>query len=426
MNEAKIESKKEMIYLKYRKSSIFDPLPCNTGINDKSNITEKVTERKYDKIFRPKIETLPSQQRYIQSLYKNDLNNLTFTPKKVLSKIKRKNIRAKSVNPKIYKNLILNSFNENNFNKKSQNIFQKQNLNNYDEKRLHILRTTTNHRVRSLYSRYSDIFHLNNNESLYPEIKKYKSSIMTSRKKNKNTISKIPEYLKQKIKPLDRNYNKIRFPKKNFNTETNSRYNRIKSEREKEELLRKKVKQKEFNRKKISNIFNNTNESMPTLYQFKKKLNNKKTNLNNVESVGYNILNNKKSNKTEEYITLSSKKPSFLKLTSYEIKIPKNFNQANDLKLKKLLTSEGIHFFDFSETGDLIGGSKGKFVFKVRNSDNDNNFDDKIKKINSKFSKMNVKLKRDDVNYLKKKTDLVVDIPIFCRNIHSKKKVKKK
>ena len=37
---------------------------------------------------------------------------------------------------------------------------------------------------------------------------------------------------------------------------------------------------------------------------------------------------------------------------------------------------------------------------------------------------MNVKLKRDDVNYLKKKTDLVVDIPIFCRNIHSK--VKKK
>jgi hypothetical protein len=55
MNEAKIESKKEMIYLKYRKSLIFDPLTYNTGINDKSNIIEKVTERKYDKIFRPKI-----------------------------------------------------------------------------------------------------------------------------------------------------------------------------------------------------------------------------------------------------------------------------------------------------------------------------------------------------------------------------------
>ena len=65
---------------------------------------------------------------------------------------------------------------------------------------------------------------------------------MASRKKNKNTNSKIHEYLKQKIKPLDRNYNKIRFPKKNFNTETNPRYNRIKSEREKEELLRKKEK----------------------------------------------------------------------------------------------------------------------------------------------------------------------------------------
>ena len=416
MNEAKIESKKEMIYLKYNKSSIFDPLPCNTKINDKSKITEKVTKGKYDKVFTPKIETLSSRQRYIQNLYKTDLNNLTLPQKKVLSKIKRKNLRAKSVNPKIYKNLFLNSFN-----KKSQNCILKENLTNYDEKRQHILRTATNHKVRSLYSKYSDIFHLNNNDSIYPEINIYKSSILASRKKNKNTKSKIAEYLNQRIKPSE-----IKSPKKNVNPEINTRYNRIKSEREKEELLRKKVKQKEFNKRDISKIFSNKNESMPILYQVKKKINNKKTNFNNLESVGYNILNGIKSNKTEEYMTLSSKKPSYLELTNYEIKIPKNYNKANDLKFKKLFTSEGIHFFNFTEQGDLIGGNKGKFIFKVRNADNDNNFDNKIKKINNKLSKMNVKLKRDNVNYFKKKTDLVTDIPIFCRNIHSKKKVKKK
>ena len=424
MNEAKIESKKEMIYLKYKKSSIFDPLPCNTEINDKSKITDKVTKRKYDKIFRPKIETLSSRQRYIQSLYKNDLNNLTFTPKKVHSKIKRNYIRAKSVNPKMYKNLILNSFNaNNNFNKKSQNFFHKENLNSNDEKKLNILKTTTNHKVRSLYSRYSDIFHINNNDSIYPEIKDNKSSIMKSRKKNKNTKSKIAEY----FKPLDTNYNKVGLSKKNLNTENNKRYNRIKSEREKEELLRKKVKQKEFNRKDITKIFSNANESMPILYQIKKRINNKKTTLNNLESVNYNILNNKKSNKTEEYIALSSKNPTYHEVTNYEIKMPKNYSQANDFELKKLFSTKGIHFFNFTEQGDLIGGVKGKFSFKIRNSDNDNNFEAKIKKINYNLSKINMKLKKfNNISYLKKKTDLNTDAQIFCRKFYSKKKVKKK
>ena len=248
----------------------------------------------------------------------------------------------------MYKNLILNSFNaNNNFNKKSQNFFLKESLNDYDEKRFHILRTTTNHKVRSFYFKYSDIFHLNNNDIIYPETKKYKSSIMNSRKKNKNTKSKIAEYLKRQIKPLDRDYNKIKFFNKNANIGINKRYNRIKSEREKEELLRKKVKQKEFNRKDISKIFSNENKSMPALYKAKRGINNKKANLNNLESVGYNIFNNKNSNKIEEYITLSSKKPSYLELTNYEIKMPKNYNQVNDLKIKKLLTSKGIHFFIF-------------------------------------------------------------------------------
>ena len=83
----------------------------------------------------------------------------------MLSKIKR----AKSVNQNIYKNLIINSFNEkNNFNKKSQKFFLKKSLNDYDEKRFHILRTTTSHKVRSFYSKYSDIFHLNNNNIINP------------------------------------------------------------------------------------------------------------------------------------------------------------------------------------------------------------------------------------------------------------------
>ena len=66
-----------------------------------------------------------------------------------------------------------------------------------------------------------------------------------------------------------------------------------------------------------------------------------------------------------------------------------------------------MHFFNFTEQGDVIGGNKGKYIFKIRNSNNEKNFNDKIKKVNSKFNKFNVKLKKVDDNHSRKKTDLI-------------------
>ena len=388
MNDANIESKRERIYLKYRKSSIFEP--CNLEKNNNSNITEKITKRKYDKIFIPRMKTMTCHQRYIENLFRSDLNNPAFSPIKMHSKIKRNLYRNKSVkNPTFYKDILLsNKSDTNKINKTTKNFILKENSNNYDDKRAEILRTTTHHKTRSFYSNFSDIFNLKNNKSFIPERNQNKTSIMKSRKKDKNNESKMPENLKQRIKPIEmKYYKKIKIPEKNIETPKNTRYNKIKCEREKEELLRKKVKDKSFHKKNLLKINNIKNGSIPTLYQTKREIKNKNTNLNNIESVNYNIINNKKSSKIEEYIKYSSIKPSFQTISNYEIKIPKNYAEANEMKLKHILNTEGIHFFNFSEQGDLIGGNKGKFVFKIRNSNNDNNFIDKMKKIIPKCQK---------------------------------------
>ena len=153
------------------------------------------------------------------------------------------------------------------------------------------------------------------------------------------------------------------------------------------------------------------------------KILNKKTNINNLESVNYNIINNKKSNIRQEYTSLSAIKPSFEKILNYEIKVPKDFNKVNEVQLKNILNSEGLHYFHFSEEGDIISGRKGKYIFKVRNTNNEKDYKLKIKKINSKFKKLNVKLNKVNRNYSKKKSELFNDIPKITKS--SKNKIKK-
>ena len=103
MKDVKIDSKREMLYLKYKKSNIFDHSPNRTGMKENSKITDKITNRKYDKIFVPKIDNLTSRQRYIQNLYKIENNELACTPKKRVSKIRRKNLNYSANNSKINK-----------------------------------------------------------------------------------------------------------------------------------------------------------------------------------------------------------------------------------------------------------------------------------------------------------------------------------
>ena len=422
MNVPKIESKREIYYLKYRKSSIFDDsFPQKTERNEDSKITDKVTNRRYDKIFIPKLDNLTSRQRYIQNLYKNDFVELANTPKKRHSKIKRIKYRSNSESyAKITKALT-----ENNFYKKRNKSFYRTNSNN-DEKSLAILRTTTNHRIRSIYSRYSDIFNTDNifSDSKYKQNKKL---ILSNKEKKieKGNIYKTPDNIQKVIKPIKLEVNKNKNTKNCLEKEFKLKNNIIKSETEKEELLRRKVKEKQYNKKNNIKIENNNNELLPPMYKFRLKIKNenKKTNINNLESVNYNIINNKKSNIRQEYTSLSAIKPSFEKILNYEIKVPKDFNKVNEVQLKNILNSEGLHYFHFSEEGDIISGRKGKYIFKVRNTNNEKDYKQKIKKINSKFKKLNVKLNKVNRNYSKKKSELFNDIPKITKS--SKNEIKK-
>ena len=401
MNKAKIESQREKYYLKYKKSSIFDPVPNNTTKNEKNKITDKITNKNYPKKFKPKEDIITSRQRYINSLYKNDLTDLTFTPKKKRSKIRR-----------MKSNSSLNKNNNNNASfshpltekkeismKRKMSFFRESSVN--DEKAIKILRTTRNHKLRSFLSKTSDIFNTHNTST-----NSVKNDKKCEKNKNNENLNKTSDNIR-KIKPISLNMGKMRNTKNFFLRELTSKNNTIRSEREKEELLRKKVKEKAFHKKSFAKEEKIKDEVLPPMYEYKLKNKNRKTSINNLESVSYNIINNRNSNIRQIYSTLSSAKPDFEKVSNYEIIIPNNFKQLNEVKLKNILHSEGLHFFNFTEQGDVISGNKGKYIFKIRNSNIEKNFKDKIKKVNSKFSKLNVKLKKVDDNHSRKKTDLI-------------------
>jgi hypothetical protein len=407
MKKIEQESKREIFYLKYKKSYIFDnPSGYNTERNVNSKLTDKITNKRYDEIFIPKMDNLTSRQRYIQNLYNTDKIELDIKQKKSRPKIKRTPFRSKSSNNiDIKKGIFFGSLSaKDNINKKRSMSFFRKSSNN-DQKILNILRTTNNHKIRNYYSKFSDIFNLNKNILPYPE---------KNKKHPSNTINDIDNEIKKiktKIKPIPINLKGINNTKNYFQRELILKNNTIKSEREKEELLRRKVKEKIYNKKNKIKKENLTNGLLIPIYKFKLQVKNNKTDINNLESVNYNIINNKKNNIRQIYTNLSSAKPSLENISNYEIIIPKNFNKINEVKLKNILHCEGLHFFNFTEQGDIIGGNKGKYIFKIRNSNLDKNFNNKIKNVNSKFSKLNVKLNKINGNYSRKKTDLIPSNP---------------
>ena len=97
---------------------------------------------------------MTSRQRYIQNLYKIENNELACTPKKRVSKIRRKNLNYSANNSKINKKNYYNSINENNYNNKNLSFYCESSIN--DKKSLKLLRTTTNHKIRSFYSNLWD------------------------------------------------------------------------------------------------------------------------------------------------------------------------------------------------------------------------------------------------------------------------------
>lgn len=102
-----------------------------------------------------------------------------------------------------------------------------------------------------------------------------------------------------------------------------------------------------------------------------------------MESVKYDIISTKASSSFySKYKTLSTpsannntNKASLSKIESYEIVFHNNHsnNPLNESKIKDLLHSQGIHFFNFKEQANILSGGNSKFQFKIRISGLNNN-----------------------------------------------------
>ena len=262
-------------------------------------------------------------------------------------------------------------FSENNRNKDFGFI-----LNFQKEKRLgteesNILKTAENDRIRKLISMSSNIFHLKDTATnLYRRAhlspQNPNSYKILSKKDNKNYGNNFNTFF---------DINKIKNKQKNGNN-----YNRINI-----------LNRTEYNPNETNSLFSNG----------------KKTNRANIESVKYDIITTKKSNLCDKYKDLSDVPASYPKVEDYDIIVPKNYNKTNLNQIKGVLSSNGVHYFNVKEEGDLIGGQKGKFKMKVRlNGQNDINNNRMINKTSQKLSKCDVKLKKILNEHGKKRTDI--------------------
>jgi hypothetical protein len=253
-----------------------------------------------------------------------------------------------------------------------------------DNEKNKLLRTIENGRIRKLFSFASDIFNLDNTATnlfqrnyLSPKSSNYYRIIY--KKENNNIPSDLDNFFS--------------------NNKNNKPYNIISNSY----LANGRIKQKKkFNR---INIFNRTEYNSNETNSFNSK--NKKTNRLNIESVKYDIISTRNSNIFDKYNNLSGIKASSPNIEDYEILIPKDYNKSNIYKLKSVLNSNGLHIFGVKEEGDIISGQKGKYKIKVRtNGQNEKDKNKMIYRASDKLMDLNVKFKRNNIDWGKKKTDI--------------------
>ena len=253
-----------------------------------------------------------------------------------------------------------------------------------DKEKNKLLRTLENGRIRKLFSFASDIFNLDNTATnlfqrnyLSPKSSNYYRIVY------KNENNNFPNELNYFLK----------------NNKNNKPYNILSNNY----LINGRPKQKnKFNR---INIFNRTEYNSNETNSFNSK--NKKTNRLNIESVKYDIISTRNSDIFDKYNNLSGIKASSSNIEDYEILVPKDYNKSNICNLKNVLNSNGVHIFGVKEEGDIIAGQKGKYKVKVRtNGQNEKDKNKMIYRVSNKLMDLNAKLKRDNIDWGKKKTDI--------------------
>ena len=423
-----LESKKEL-FLKsnHHKSNIRrKEKPIANKITNITNITiSKNNEPKYNKI--------PSSKRYIKNKLHNGIN--PYNDKKNISKNnnissskKIKNIifdekkasvsQSKNTTKYYFRNFVnLNKYKNEYKIRRSQSL-----LCNRIYNKEYVLRTTNNSRIRKLFSMSSDIFNLDNcstnlvqNSSFYSDSNyNFNSKSYTHLGNENNHKVKNIKYSIDYNNDINSNNDNSYFENKNLNNSLS------KDLIEKRNVIPNLKRGKSININRIKNIdgkiknrnyhklslllnkdFSNT-DFIPFLHKMQSK---KKTNASNIESVNYDIISNKPNNLYDKYNKLSNIKANNSQYDNYEIIIPKNYNKLDSSKLKNILHAKGIHYYDFREQLNLIG-DKGKFTFKVRKSNLDNNTKNNSKNMQLLSKKLkdifSVKLKKYEENNKRK------------------------
>jgi hypothetical protein len=125
-------------------------------------------------------------------------------------------------------------------------------------------------------------------------------------------------------------------------------------------------------------------------------------NLNGMNSVKYNIITPTRVNSDRSYRYTPAEETALSNVDYYEIECGDKFNKMNTGLLKNTFYSEGIHIFKFEEKVNLLNGkTQGRFTFKVRKSENQKEFEDKMEKIENKLKQKNLKLVKKDVKCYK-------------------------
>ena len=428
VREINPESRKEL-YLKYTKSNIFND-PKKKDIPYK--ITEKITNKEYSKQFEPQYDTTTARQRYMNHFHPSKDN-----------KTHSRNYQETSSST-MAKDLFGNTETHENRIKRSKSLF----FIDRSFTTRNVNQSEMDSRQRKLDGMQSDIFFLSKDESgpKLPQHHNARSALTQQKIKRSKTVSNFKDLIRNSTSHHNNNTNtsniktynsfqhnnsnstttgvssyrnKINHSNpmgiymKNVNQQVNRKFNRSKycsntdwkyfntEEQNKTQPSLNKC----YGRKEIINKGNDRDPELDPYYLTTENIVKKnKSHISNLNSVSYDLLSSKPVSphwKVNSFVNNETKtKPA--ELMKFEIEVGKDFNPANGCKIKNLIRSEGLHLFDFVDTGQCITGPKpSKYTFNIRKNVDDPQFEEKLKNVSEKLSKKQLQMVRSDTKYVR-------------------------
>lgn len=367
MNKTQNRNNRQAMYLKYTKSNLFS----QDGIDNIHKITPKVTEKKiFSSVYKPQYKEKSAREQYMKQFWNKDIKDQKKASKPVKINL---NLNANDI---ICRDIFSDCDAKEYKISKSKSFYLPRSGCNIDLSE----KNTMSSRSRKIDQMNSDIFFTESNRpkkigkamylSQLPSPPNEKARpLITFRNKASNDNNKA-------VNTIVYSKNPSRFDNRYTNTEP---------------VLRRSAtiapKKKSF--RKVNLCERDTNSH---LNKVKDSIASTgvRTNSSNVESVNYNILMPTKPNSiTPSLCTINcffnEEKKKIIE--NYEINVSKEFPKANARELKNYFISEGLHIFNFEEKQNCVNSQIGKFTFKIRRSDIDKDYDNKINKIHKKVEK---------------------------------------